>query len=131
MPRLPLFLVLAGLPAIAAAQAPPAPQPTIQINVGSQSGPPGSNVGTATISGQINLPPGWKLAIHTLTLRSVKSGTATTVNAFLPVKGTPHTFQAELELPAGSYQVWGVIDVKDPTGRTREITSPAQGVPIR
>jgi hypothetical protein len=132
MPRTHLLLaVLLALPLVAAAQTPPAPQPTIDINVSGQSGAPGSGVGTATVSGQVNLPPGWKLSIHTLTLRYKKAGTATTLNAFLPVKGAPHTFKTSLQLANGSYQVWGVIDVKDPSGKTKEISSPPQSVPIQ
>jgi hypothetical protein len=125
---------LAGLLALAVAapaQSPPPPEPTIEINVSGESGAPGSGQGTATVSGKVNLPPGWKITVHTLTLRYRKNGTATTVNAFVPVKGAPFTFKTKLDLPAGSYGVWGVIDVKDAEGREKQISSPSQGVSIQ
>jgi hypothetical protein len=134
MTRLPFLLAVAfGVTAAAPAQtpAPPPGEPSIEISVGTESGPPGSGSGTVTVSGKVNLPPGWKLGIHTLTLRTKKSGTATTLNAFLPVKGAPYTFKFKLELPSGSYQVWGVIDVKDPQNKVKEVSSPAQGAVVQ
>ena len=132
MTRLPFLLAVAlGVAATASAQAPPPPQPTIEISVGTESGTPGSGSGTITVSGKVTLPPGWKLAIHTLTIRYRKSGTATTVNAFIPVKGAPYNFNYKLQMPAGSYSVWGVIDVKDPRNKTMEVSSPAQGAVIQ
>jgi hypothetical protein len=132
MTRLPYLLAVAlGVAATASAQAPPPPQPTIEISVGSESGPPGSGSGTITVSGKVNVPPGWKLAIHTLTLRYRKSGTVTTVNAFIPVKGAPFTFNYKMQMPSGSYSVWGVIDVKDPQNKTKEVSSPAQGAVVQ
>jgi uncharacterized lipoprotein YbaY len=132
MKRLPLlltglFVVAVGAPA----QSPAPPEPTIDLKVSGQSGTPGSGQGTATVSGKVNLPPGWKITVHTLTIRYQKNGTATTVNAFVSVKGAPFNFQTKLELPVGSYSVWGVIDVKDADGREKQIASPAQGVPIQ
>jgi hypothetical protein len=47
------------------------------------------------------------------------------------VKGAPFTFRSTLELPAGSYGIWAVIDVKDAEGRERQITSPPQNVPVQ
>ena len=131
MTRLPLLLAgLFALTVAAPAQSPPPPEPTIEISVSGESGAPGSGTGTATVSGKVNLPPGWKITVHTITLRYLKNGTATTVNVFAPVKGTPFTFKAKLELPAGSYGVWGVIDVKDAAGREKQISSPSQGVTL-
>jgi uncharacterized lipoprotein YbaY len=132
MKRLPLLLAgLLGVAAAAPAQSPAPTQPSIDLRVSGQSGSPGSGSGTATVSGQVNLPPGWKITVHTLTLRYRKDGKATTVNAFLAVKGAPFKFETKLELPAGSYAVWAVIDVKDPDGREQQVSSPPQSVPIQ
>jgi uncharacterized lipoprotein YbaY len=130
MKQLPL-LVAGLLAATAAAQTPAPPQPTIDLQVSGQSGTPGSGQGTASMSGKVNLPPGWKITVHTLTVRYQKDGTATTVNAFIPVKGAPFKFETKLDLPVGSYAVWAVIDVKDADGREKQIASPAQNVPIQ
>jgi hypothetical protein len=131
MNRLPILVVVAlGLTTTASAQAPSPAEPTIEISISTQSGPPGSGTGTATVSGKVNLPPGWTLSVHTLTLRAKKAGTATTLNAFLPVKGHPHNFKVTLQLPSGSHAVWGIIDVKDPNNKTKEISSPVQSAPI-
>src|SRR6476620_973751 len=103
MTRLPLLL--AGLLAVAVAapaQSPAPPQPSIDLQVSGQSGTPGSGTGTATVSGKVNLPPGWKITVHTLTLRYRKDGKATTVNAFVSVKGAPFKFETKLDLPVGS-----------------------------
>src|SRR5215213_2911493 len=117
MTRLPLLL--AGLLAVgvAAPAQSPGPVPTIDLSVSGQSS--GSGEGTATVSGKVNLPPGWSLSVHTLTIRYKKAPGNTTVNGFIPVKGAPFKFQSTLSLPAGSYGVWAVIDVKDPEGRER------------
>ncbi|HKB05854.1 MAG TPA: hypothetical protein VKD90_26900, partial [Gemmataceae bacterium] len=85
--------------------------------------------GPVTVSGKIILPPGWKLSIHTLTIRYKKPGGAATLNAFLPVKGPE--FKATINITSGSYQVWAVIDVKDAEGRERQISSPVQSVTVQ
>jgi uncharacterized lipoprotein YbaY len=132
MTRLPLLLAVSLAVAVAApAQTPAPPQPTIDLQVSGQSGTPGSGQGTATVSGKVNLPPGWKITVHTLTVRYQKDGTVTTVNAFIPVKGAPFKFATKLDLPNGSYSVWAVIDVKDADGREKQIASQAQNVPIQ
>lgn len=130
MTRLPL--VTAGLlvVAVAAPAQSPTPEPTIDFNVSGQSGTPGSGTGTATVSGKVTVPPGWKVTVHTLTIRYQKDGTGTTVNAFAAVKGSTLTFEAKLDLPTGSYTVWGLIDVKDQAGHEKQISSPSKGVPI-
>jgi hypothetical protein len=131
MTRLPLLVAgLLTLTAVAPAQS-PAPQPTIDINASGGSAAPGSDTGTSTVSGQVTLPPGWKITVHTLTLKYRKAGTGASVNVFAPVKGDKFTFEAKIELPTGSYDVQGLIDVKDAAGREKQITSSSKGVVIR
>lgn len=125
MSRLP-FLVALVLPIAAAAQSPPS-VPKIEITVSGQQGQPGSD-GTASVSGKITLPPGWKLSIHTLTIRYAKDGGATTLNAFLPIDQLD--FNAKTNLKSGNYSVWAVIDVKDADGKERQISSDKQSVSI-
>ncbi|HKB04684.1 MAG TPA: hypothetical protein VKD90_20845 [Gemmataceae bacterium] len=132
MTRLPLLLAgLFTLAAVAPAQSPPAPEPTIDINASGGSAAPGSNTGTSTVSGKVNLPPGWKITVHTLTLRYRQAGGSASLNVFAPVKGSTFTFEAKIELPTGSYDVQGLIDVKDAAGREKQITSGSKGVVIR
>ena len=129
MTRLPLLL--AGLLAVglAAPAQSPGPLPTIDLNA--SGGSTGSGQGTASVSGKVNLPPGWSLTVHTLTIRYRKAPWNTTVNTFVPVKGAPFKFETTLELPAGSYGIWAVIDVKDSDGRERQISSPPQNVSVQ
>jgi hypothetical protein len=128
MNRLPLLLaVLIPLTtSVAVAQAPG--EPTINVKVSGVSGSGGS--GAVTVSGNINVPAGWKLSIHTLTVRFQKGGTNTTMNAFGAVKSSDFTFSFTVNLKSGSYQVWAVIDVKDSEGREKQIASPAQSVSV-
>jgi hypothetical protein len=126
-------LLVAGLLILAAA-APaqsPAPEPTIDINASGGSAAPGSDTGTSTVSGQVNLPPGWKITVHTLTLRYRKAGGSSSLNVFAPVKGSTFKFEAKIELPTGSYDVQGLIDVKDAAGREKQIISGSKGVVIQ
>jgi hypothetical protein len=123
-----LFPLLFVFPVVAAAQAPTGP--TIDLSAaGSNSTDSTSTDGTASVSGRINLTPGWQLSIHTLTIRYVKDGAARTLNVLVPVKG--ETFSVELALKKGSYQIWGVIDVKDSAGREKQISSGKQDVSVK
>jgi hypothetical protein len=132
MTRLPLLLAGALVVTVAApAQSPPPPQPSIEFGASGESGAPGSGVGTVTVSGKVIVPPGWKITVHTLTIRHQKAGTVTTVNAFAAVKGDTLTFEAKLDLPAGSYTAWGLIDVKDAEGREKQVASPSRGVTLQ
>lgn len=124
--RLPLLLALI-LPATLAADA---NEPGIDANVGTDGGTGDTNgEGVVSISGKIRLPAGWTLSIHTVTIRHEKHGGTTTLNAFLPVKGLE--FNNKVNLKAGSYKVWAVIDVKDSQGREREISSQPSNVNIQ
>jgi hypothetical protein len=117
------FLV-AGLIVIAAtanAQAPP--EPTITLEASATGGGAVGTDGTVTVSGNINLPPGWKLSIHTLTIRYQKQPGVSTLNAFASVKGAG-PFKLKLDMRPGAYSVWAVIDVKDSEGREKQISSP-------
>jgi uncharacterized lipoprotein YbaY len=128
MLRLPLILAL-GLPLAAMAQS--QALPTININVAGDQGTPGSTgEGSISVSGKINLPPGWKLSIHTLTIRYAKQGGSTTLNTFIPVK-SDSTFNSKLQMKSGSYSVWAVIDVKDAEGRERQISSSSSNVNVQ
>jgi hypothetical protein len=127
-----LLLVTGLLTLVAAAPAQtPTPEPTIDINASGGSAAPGSDTGTSTVSGKVNLPPGWKITVHTLTLRYRKAGGSASLNVFAPVKGSTFTFEAKIELPTGSYDVQGLIDVKDAAGREKQIISSSKGVVIR
>ncbi len=126
MNRLPLLLVLV-LPIATAADSPPLPR----IEFGGSGGPDGGGVsgqGDATTGGRIILPPGWKLSIHTLTIRFAKDGGGTTLNALAPVKGTE--FHLKTKLKSGSYKAWACIDVKDLDGKERQITSDSTDLEI-
>ena len=126
MSRLPLFLAL-FLPFAAAAQSPPPPR--IDFNAGGEMGQPGSTgEGVASVSGKIVLPPGWKLSIHTLTIRYAKDSGATTLNTLLPIVGL--NFATKLNLKSGNYKIWAVIDVKDPDGKERQISSEQRNVNV-
>lgn len=96
----------------------PAPQPKIELRAN------GGN-GSITVAGTITLPPGWKLSIHTLTVRHSKSTGGKTLNALIPVKGDA-TFNTMVNISSGSYSIWAVIDVKDADGREYQITSETQ-----
>jgi len=128
MNRLPFVLaVLLPLTAsVAVAQAPG--EPTINVTISGVSGSGGS--GSVTISGNVNVPAGWKLSIHTLTVRFQKGGTSSTLNAFGVVKSSDLPFKFTVNLKSGAYQVWAVIDVKDSEGREKQIASPAQSVSV-
>jgi hypothetical protein len=126
MSRLPLFLALC-LPTGMIAQT--APPPRIDFNAAGGMGTSGTTgQGTATVSGKVVLPPGWTLSIHTLTIRYAKDGGSTTLNTLLPI--TAPNFNTQLDLKSGSYSVWAVIDVKDPDGKERQISSDQQSVNI-
>jgi hypothetical protein len=130
MNRLPLLipvLIAIGATKPAVAQSPPT-EPKIEFTA-SGGGDGSSGSGSVTVSGKIVLPPGWKLSIHTLTIRYQKAGGAATLNAFLPVKGSAE-FKATINITAGSYQVWAVIDVKDAEGREKQISSPVRSVTV-
>lgn len=126
MLRTALLAVLTiGLAASAPAQSPP-PMPSIEVNAsGSGSG---NGDGSASLSGRINVPAGWELSIHVVTVRYQKNGSGKMLHFFIPVKGP--NFSATVELPRGSYAITGLIDVKDKDGRERQITSGNQSVNI-
>lgn len=124
--RTTLLVVLAvGLVTSAPAQSPP-PMPSIEVHA--SGGGTGTGTGTATVSGTINLPAGWELSIHVVTVRYQKDGSGKLLHFFIPAKGP--NFSATVELPRGSYNITGLIDVKDKDGRERQITSGSQGVNI-
>jgi len=128
MNRLP-FLLAVLLPlatSVAVAQAPG--EPTINVRVSGVSGSGGS--GSVTASGTVTIPAGWKLSVHTLTVRFQKGGTNSTLNAFGVVKSSDFSFSFTVNLKSGAYQVWAVIDVKDSEGREKQIASPAQSVSV-
>jgi hypothetical protein len=100
--------------------------PTITIN-GSGNGT-GNGDGSATVSGTINLPPGWELSIHVVTVRYQKDGTGKMLHFFIPAKGP--NFTATASLPKGSYGITGLIDVKDRDGHERQISSGSQNVNV-
>lgn len=122
MSRLPLLVALC-LPVAVMAQA---PTPSLDVTVSGESGSGGD--GIATVSGKITLPPGWKLSIHTLTIRYAKDGGNTTLNALLPINQPD--FKTKINLKTGSYKVWAVIDVKDADGKERQISSTPSNVNI-
>jgi hypothetical protein len=114
------------LPIAAAAQA---PMPSLDLIVSAEPGQPGSTgEGVATVSGKVTLPPGWKLSIHTLTIRYAKDGGRTTLNTLCPI--TAPDFKTKLNLNSGSYKVWAVIDVKDANGKERQISSSPSNVNV-
>ena len=122
-----LLVVLAvGLTASAPAQSPPA-GPRIELGASGSGG--GTGQGTANVSGSISCPAPWQLSIHTVTVRFQKDGGSKTLNAFIPVKGDK--FFANLDLKAGSYKVWAVIDVKDADGREKQISSEPKPISIQ
>jgi hypothetical protein len=129
MNRLPLFLALC-LPGIVVAQSPT--EPRIELSASGSESPSGTitdGEGPASVSGKIVLPPGWKLNIHVLTIRYAKDGGSRTLNTLLPVKGLE--FSTTLNLKAGSYTVWAVIDVKDTQGRERQIKSESKTIEVK
>lgn len=129
MLRLPLLVAL-GLPLVAIAQS-SSSLPSISINAGADQGTPGSTgEGAVTVSGKIVLPDGWKLSIHTLTIRYAKNGGNSSLNAFLPVKADS-TFNSKLNMKSGNYKIWAIIDVKDAEGRERQISSTPQNVNVQ
>jgi len=128
MIRLTIFLaVVIALTGSAVAQAPA--EPTMEIRVSGSSS--GSGGGVATVTGKVTLPAGWKLSIHTLNVRFQKDGSATSLNAFGPVKDGNVEFTLKVNLKEGTYKVWGLIDVKDSRNREKQIVSPAQSVTIQ
>jgi hypothetical protein len=126
MLRLPLVAALL-LAATVPAQAPPA-GPRIDLSASGGSAGTGGE-GPVSVSGKVVLPPGWKLTVHTLTVRHQQEGGGRTRNVLIPVKGTD--FTTTMSLKAGGYRVWAVIDVKDAEGREREISSDPQTVLVR
>jgi hypothetical protein len=124
MNRIPLFipiLIVVWIAGVARAQTPPA-EPRIEYSASTGAD------GAVTVSGKVVLPPGWKLSIHTLTIRYQKAGGSATLNALLPLKAPE--FKGTINLTAGSYQTWAVIDVKDADGREKQISSQAQSVTV-
>lgn len=115
MRYLPLLAALVILVRPAEAQSPPQPKIELKVTAGS---------GSIKASGEISLPAGWKLSIHTLTVKYQKVGGGSTLNWLIPVKGGK--FDAGLNASSGSYSVWAVIDVKDNDGREKQITSETQ-----
>jgi hypothetical protein len=120
-----LAILAVGLMTPAPAQG-PAPVPTITINA--SGGGTGNGDGTATVSGTINLPAGWELSIHVVTVRYQKDGTGKMLHAFIAAKGPD--FSATINLPKGSYGIVGLIDVKDKDGHERQISSGSQNVNV-
>ena len=120
-----LVALTVGLIASAPAQA---PQSGPQINISASGSGSGGGQGQASVSGSIRCPAPWQLSIHTVTVRFKKDGGTKTVNAFLPVKGDK--FELDIDLKAGSYKCWAVIDVKDANGREKQISSDSQSVKI-
>lgn len=126
MLRLALLLIFC-LPLAAFAQV---VNPKIDLSAGASSGSGGAQgQGTASVSGTIELPPGWKLSIHVVTVRYALQGGSTSLNALIPIQGK--SFSNRLDLKNGSYKVWAVIDVKDADGRERQISSAPQNVNIQ
>jgi hypothetical protein len=129
MIRLALLLSVC-LPCAAWAQSTTGPR--IDLNAAGGMGQPGSGEGSASVSGNITLPPGWQLSIHTLTIRYAKEGGGTTLNALLPLKSNGSTaFSASLGIKSGSYKIWAVIDVKDADGHERQISSDPRSVTVQ
>ena len=121
-----LILLAVGLTASAPGQSPP---PGPRIEVGASGSGTGSGSGTASVSGTITCPGPWQLSVHTVTVRFQKVGGTKTLNAFIPVKGDK--FSANVDLKAGSYRIWAVIDVKDADGREKQIVSDPRNVTIQ
>jgi hypothetical protein len=122
-----LLVVLAvGLTAGAPAQSPP---PGPRIELGAAGSGTGTGSGTATVSGTITCPAPWQLSIHVVTVRFQKAGGTKTLNALIPVKGDK--FSASVDLKAGSYRIWAVIDVKDADGREKQVASDPRTVTIQ
>ncbi|HJZ89771.1 MAG TPA: hypothetical protein VKE40_02790 [Gemmataceae bacterium] len=122
MNRIPLFipiLIVFWVAGVAGAESPPT-EPKIEFSASTGAD------GAVTVTGKVILPPGWKLSIHTLTIRYQKAGGSATLNAFMPLKGPE--FKGTINLTAGSYQTWAVIDVKDADGREKQVSSPARSV---
>jgi hypothetical protein len=90
-------------------------QPSIELSSSGSSG-------KVTVSGKINLPPGWKVSFHTLCVRHLKDGTNVTVNLLIPIDGE-NSFKTSIDVPKANYTVWAVIDVKDSNNREKEIKS--------
>jgi hypothetical protein len=125
MSRLPLLVALV-LPLAAMAQA---PTPSLDVTVSAEPGAAGSTgEGAATVSGKVTLPPGWKLSIHTLTIRYAKDGGNTTLNTLVPINQPD--FKTKINLKTGTYKVWAVIDVKDADGKERQISSTPSNVNV-
>lgn len=121
-----LVVMVIGVTASAPAQAPPTGP---RISVGASGSGGGSGSGTATVSGTISCPAPWQLSIYTVTVRFQKDGGSKTLNAFIPVKGDK--FFAQVDLKAGSYRAWAVIDVKDADGREKQISSEPKPISIQ
>ena len=119
----PFLLVVAavGLTASAPAQA---PQTGPRIELGASGSGTGGGSGSGSVSGTITCPTPWQLSIHVVTVRFQKEGGTKTLNALIPVKG--EKFSATVNLKAGSYRAWAVIDVKDADGREKQIASEAR-----
>ena len=122
-----LLLVLAiGLTASAPAQSPTTGP---RIELGASGSGTGTGEGSGTVSGTIICPAPWQLSIHTVTVRFQKDGGTKTLNAFIPVKGDK--FSATVNLKAGTYKAWAVIDVKDADGREKQIASEPRPISIQ
>ena len=124
MRYLTLLAVLFLLVRPSEAQGPaPAPLPKIELKAS-------AGTGTISVSGSITLPAGWKLSIHTLTVKYQRATGGATLNWLVPVKGDAK-FDRSMNMNGGSYSVWGVIDVKDSEGRERQITSETQSAIVQ
>jgi hypothetical protein len=118
-------LAIIGLAASAPAQSSSA-VPSIEVTA--SGGGTGNGDGIATVSGTINLPPGWELSIHVVTIRYQKDGSSKSLNVFISAKGA--NFSATINLPKGGYGIVGLIDVKDKDGHERQISSGSQNVNV-
>jgi hypothetical protein len=119
----PLAVLISLTASVAVAQAPA--EPTIELSVS------GGGEGTITVSGKVTVPAGWNLTVHTLTVRFKPVGGGTTLNAFGAVKGSDLTFNFQVRLKSGSYQVWAVLDAKDKDNKEKEIKSKTQSAIVQ
>jgi hypothetical protein len=119
----PLAVLISLTASVAVAQAPA--EPTIELSVS------GGGEGTITVSGKVTVPAGWSLTVHTLTVRFKPVGGGTTLNAFGAVKGSDLTFNFQVRLKSGSYQVWAVLDAKDKDNKEKEIKSKTQSAIVQ
>ncbi len=118
---LPALIFALAVAVPSAAQA-PGSEPKINLQVVADG------TGRIKITGDVTVPTGWKLSIHTLTVRHKQTTGSATLNALIPVKGGK--FDLSMKMTAGQYSVWGVIDVKDNEGREKQISSESTAVTV-